>query len=91
LSQLQKLNVLAGKPGWRASAHDGYTRGAARIACIESTGRVAMELGYHVTLVRDATAAYSKEMMHAAHDLNGPSFAHAILKTRELIAALQPA
>jgi nicotinamidase-related amidase len=59
--------------------------------CIESTGRYAMELGYHVTLVRDATAAYSKEMMHAAHDLNGPSFAHAILKTRELIAALPSA
>ncbi len=32
--------------------------------CIESTGRYAMELGYHVTLVRDATAAYSDEMMH---------------------------
>jgi nicotinamidase-related amidase len=24
-----------------------------------------MELGYHVTLVRDATAAFSAEMMHA--------------------------
>jgi nicotinamidase-related amidase len=35
--------------------------------CIESTSRFAMELGYHVTLVRDATAAFSHEMMHAAH------------------------
>jgi nicotinamidase-related amidase len=59
--------------------------------CVESTGRFAMELGYHVTLVRDATAAATKEMMHAAHDLNGPSFAHAILKTSELIAALPSA
>jgi nicotinamidase-related amidase len=48
-----------------------------------------MELGYHVTLVTDATAAFSTEMMHAAHKLNGPTFAHAIVTTAELIAALQ--
>jgi len=56
--------------------------------CIESTARYAMELGYHVTLVPDATAAFTPELMHAAHELNGPTFAHAILKTDELIAAL---
>ena len=59
--------------------------------CIESTSRFAMELGYHVTLVRDATAAFSHEHMHAAHDLNGPTSAHAILTTPELLAALPPA
>ncbi|MDQ0252297.1 nicotinamidase-related amidase [Sphingomonas kyeonggiensis] len=56
--------------------------------CIESTGRYAMEIGYHVTLVRDATAAFSEEMMHAAHALNGPTYAHAILSTAELLEAL---
>ena len=56
--------------------------------CIESTGRFAMELGYHVTLVRDATAAYTPAMMHAAHVLNGPTFAHAIVTAGELVAAL---
>lgn len=56
--------------------------------CAEATGRYAQELGYHVTLVRDATAAFSTEMMHAAHELNGPTYAHAILTTSELIAAL---
>jgi len=56
--------------------------------CIESTSRFAMELGYHVTLVKDAIAAFSKEMMHAAHELNGPTFAHAIVTTAELVAAL---
>lgn len=56
--------------------------------CIESTARFAMELGYHVTLVRDATAAFEPAMMHAAHDLNGPTFAHAISTTNELISAL---
>ena len=47
-----------------------------------------MELGYHVTLVRDATAAFSHEAMHAAHDINGPTYAHAILTTEELLAGL---
>jgi nicotinamidase-related amidase len=51
--------------------------------CIETTGRFASELGYHVTLVRDATAAGSAEAMHAAHELNGPTFAHAILTSKE--------
>ena len=46
--------------------------------CIETTSRFAVELGYHVTLVKDATAAFTKEMMRAAHELNGPTFAHAI-------------
>jgi nicotinamidase-related amidase len=56
--------------------------------CIESTARFAMELGFHVTLVRDATAAYTKDMMHAAHELNGPTYAHAILNTRDLVEML---
>lgn len=57
--------------------------------CVETTGKFAIELGYHVTLVRDATAAYSPEAMHAAHEINGPTYAHAIVTTSELLAALQ--
>jgi nicotinamidase-related amidase len=56
--------------------------------CIESTGRFGMELGYHVTLVKDATAAFSREAMHAAHAINGPTFAHAIVTTEDLIPQL---
>jgi nicotinamidase-related amidase len=56
--------------------------------CIETTSRFATELGYHVTLVKDATAAFSTEAMHAAHELNGPTFAHAILTTTEFVDAL---
>ncbi|HEX2009579.1 MAG TPA: isochorismatase family cysteine hydrolase [Roseateles sp.] len=56
--------------------------------CVETTGRFAAELGYHVTLVRDATAAFSADAMRAAHEINGPSYAHAILSTEELLAAL---
>ena len=57
--------------------------------CIEATGRFASELGYHVTLVTDATAAYTDEAMHAAHAINGPTFAHAVLPSAQVIAALR--
>jgi len=57
--------------------------------CIETTARYAQELGYHVTLVKDATAAFKREMMHSAHELNGPTYAHSIVNTSELIQALQ--
>jgi nicotinamidase-related amidase len=38
--------------------------------------------------VKDATAAFSPEGMRAAHEVNGPAFAHAILTTREVLANL---
>ncbi len=56
--------------------------------CIEGTARSAVDLGYHTTLVRDATAAFTHEAMHAAHDINAPNFAHAIVKTSDVLAAL---
>jgi ureidoacrylate peracid hydrolase len=36
--------------------------------CIEATVRYAVELGCEVTVVKDATADYSDEEMHAALD-----------------------
>ncbi|GAA4024579.1 isochorismatase family cysteine hydrolase [Streptomyces plumbiresistens] len=57
--------------------------------CIESTSRFAMELGYHVALVRGATAAWTREMLHAAHELNGPTYAHAIVTADEIVAAFK--
>ncbi|CAI3800950.1 isochorismatase family cysteine hydrolase [Rheinheimera sp. MM224] len=59
--------------------------------CIESTARFAAELGYHVTLVKDATAAMSAEAMHAAHHINGPAFAHLIVDTVQLLTLLPKA
>jgi len=56
--------------------------------CIESTARFGMELGYHVTLIKDATAAWSHQGMHAAHEVDAPLFAHAIVTTEELLALL---
>lgn len=56
--------------------------------CLESTGKYAVELGYHVTLVRDATAAASPEAMRCAHDINGPTYAHAIVTSADIVATL---
>jgi nicotinamidase-related amidase len=58
--------------------------------CVEGTARHATELGYHVTLVTDATVTTDIEGMQAAHVINGPHYAHAILKTDEMIERLPP-
>jgi nicotinamidase-related amidase len=59
--------------------------------CIEATARAGSELGYHVTLIRDATAARFPEAMHAALNIDAPTFAHEILTTKELLAAFKAA
>jgi nicotinamidase-related amidase len=62
--------------------------------CIEATVRFAAELGYDVTVIKDAVADYSDEMMHAALEINMPNYASAIVTTKEVIEALaatQPA
>jgi ureidoacrylate peracid hydrolase len=56
--------------------------------CIEATVRYAAELGFDVTVVRDATADYSDEMMHAALDINMPNYASTIASTEEIVAAM---
>src|SRR5262249_13716952 len=56
--------------------------------CVESTVRFAAELGYEVTVVKDATADYSDEAMHAALDINIPNYASAILSTEEIVASI---
>jgi nicotinamidase-related amidase len=56
--------------------------------CVEATVRYAVELGYEVTVVRDATADYSDREMHAALDVNLPSYASAIVTTNQVVDAL---
>lgn len=56
--------------------------------CIEATVRYAAELGYEVTMVKDATASYSKDHMHAALDVNIPNYASAVVTTDEIVAAI---
>jgi len=56
--------------------------------CVEATVRFAAELGYEVTVVRDATASYSDREMHAALDVNIPNYASAIVTTKEVVDAI---
>jgi ureidoacrylate peracid hydrolase len=56
--------------------------------CVEATVRFAAELGYEVTMVKDATADYSDREMHAALVVNIPNYASAIASTEELIESI---
>ena len=56
--------------------------------CLEATARFGAELGYDVTVVRDATASFSAEEMHAALDINLPNYVNAIVTTREIVSSL---
>ena len=56
--------------------------------CVEGTGREAVELGYHVTMVKDAVGCLSREEQKAAVELSYPRFAHAVLSTDEFLATL---
>jgi nicotinamidase-related amidase len=56
--------------------------------CVEATVRFAAELGYEVTVVKDATADYSEEAMHAALDINMPNYASAVVTTSEVVDAI---
>jgi nicotinamidase-related amidase len=78
-------SAAAGSP-----AQDRIGRADARIQShLRASSPVAgWRLGYHVTLVEDATAAFSPEAMHAARVINGPTFAHAIVTTEDLIPQL---
>jgi ureidoacrylate peracid hydrolase len=56
--------------------------------CVEATARFAVELGYDVTVVSDATASFTQAEMHAALDINLPRYASAIASTSEMLDAL---
>src|SRR5690349_19065865 len=56
--------------------------------CVEATVRYAAELGYEVTMVKDAMADYSDKEMHAALDINIPNYASAIVTTNEIVESI---
>ena len=61
--------------------------GMALDRCVAATARAGAELGYHVTLVRDATATLARRGAASGR----PPFAHAVVTTGELAAALEHA
>ncbi|MER5787872.1 isochorismatase family cysteine hydrolase [Streptomyces sp. NPDC001980] len=56
--------------------------------CIESTVRFAAELGYEVTLVKDAIGSFGFPEMDASLQFNMPSYASAIISTDDIVAKL---
>ena len=56
--------------------------------CVEATVRYAAELGYEVTMVKDATASYWEMEMHAALEVNIPNYASALVTTNEVVDAI---
>ena len=59
--------------------------------CVEATVRLAAELGYEVTMVKDATADYSDKEMRAALDVNIPNYASAVVTTNEIVGLISSA
>jgi len=57
--------------------------------CIEATARSAIDLGYHVTLLEDAVAAWSPEDHEAAVKFHYPKISHAFMKTSDLVVQLR--
>jgi len=68
--------------------HRLFVIGLIAHTCVESTVRSAAELGYDVTLVKDATADYADEFMHAALVTNLPNYASAIVTADEVVEIL---
>ena len=69
----------------RHAIHQLIVIGLIAHTCVEATVRFAAELGYDVTVVKDATASYSDDEMHAAVDVNLPNYASAIVTAREVV------
>ena len=53
--------------------------------CVEGTARYAVELGYHVTIASDSTAAFRWEEWQATMEANAPTFAHAISRAEDVV------
>jgi ureidoacrylate peracid hydrolase len=68
--------------------HQLIVMGLIAHTCVEATVRYAAELGYEVTMVKDATADYSDVEMHAALDVNIPNYANAIVTTKEVVESI---
>ena len=68
--------------------HQLIVMGLIAHTCVEATIRYAAELGYQVTMVKDAMASYSDEEMHAALDINIPNYASAIVTTNEVVDSI---
>jgi len=72
----------------RHGIHQLIIMGLIAHTCLEATVRYAAELGYEVTVVKDATADYSDVEMRAALEVNMPNYATAIVTADEVVASI---
>jgi ureidoacrylate peracid hydrolase len=72
----------------RHGIHQLIVIGLIAHTCVEATVRFGAELGYEVTVVKDATADYSDVEMHAALDVNIPNYASAVVTTAQIADSL---
>ena len=72
----------------RHGIHRLIVMGLIAHTCVEATVRFAAELGYAVTMVKDATADYSEVQMRAALEVNIPNYADAVVTTDDLVASI---
>jgi len=68
--------------------HQLIVTGLIAHTCVEATVRYAAELGYEVTMVKDATADYSDVDMHTALDVNIPNYASDTVTTSEIVDSI---
>ena len=77
--------------GTQLGQHDveyGVFAGMSATLCVESTTRTAMEQGYHVTVIKDATAAAGGiEAYEAVMKFDYPLISHAVLTVDEFFEA----
>jgi len=69
----------------RHGIHQLIVVGLIAHSCVEATVRYAAELGYQVTVVKDATADYSDVEMHASLEVNMPYYASALVTTEQIV------
>jgi ureidoacrylate peracid hydrolase len=72
----------------RHGIHQLIVIGMLANTCVESTVRFAAELGYDVTVVKDAVASLTEDEMHAALEVNIPRFASAVVSADEIVGTI---
>ena len=63
--------------------------GLATNTCVESTGRYAVEIGYHTTFLKDAVATFTAAEQKAAIELDYPRIAHAVRTVDEFLGLVE--
>jgi nicotinamidase-related amidase len=57
--------------------------------CIDSTARYGVELGYHVTLIKDGIGSFNQDEIIATVEINFPNYGHSLLSAQEFINILE--